>query len=230
MVTTAAISKAASVMTDEEVVRRVRNGETALFEVLMRRYNQRLYRTARSILNNDGEAEDVMQDAYVRSYIHLDQFDGRARFSTWLTKIAVHEALARVRKRHKMVELDATSDSMEGSVNLQSKEPSPEQDVLTHTMRIVLEAAIDRLPENYRTVFMLREIEEMSTTETAECLELSEEAVKVRLHRARALLRKDIYTQTGAATAEAFHFAGTHCDRIVAVVFERIQSQHDLDI
>lgn len=230
MSTTAAISMAASMMTDEEVVRRVRGGETALFEVLMRRYNQRLYRTARSILNNDGEAEDVMQDAYVRSYMHLDQFDGRARFSTWLTKIAVHEALARARKRQKMVELDATSGAMEGSMNLQSKEPSPEQDVLTHTMRIVLEAAIDRLPETYRAVFMLREIEEMSTTETADCLELSEEAVKVRLHRARALLRKDIYTQTGAATAEAFHFAGARCDRMVSVVFERIQSQHNLDV
>lgn len=229
MGTTAAISFAANVMTDEEVVRRVRDGETALFEVLMRRYNQRLYRTARSILNNDGEAEDVMQDAYVRSYMHLDQFDGRARFSTWLTKIAVHEALARARKRQKMVELDATSGAMEGSMNLQSKEPSPEQDVLTHTMRIVLEAAIDRLPETYRAVFMLREIEEMSTTETADCLELSEEAVKVRLHRARALLRKDIYTQTGAATAEAFHFAGARCDRMVSVVLDRIQSQPDLD-
>jgi RNA polymerase sigma-70 factor (ECF subfamily) len=230
MITTAVMSMTASAMTDEEVVRRVRGGETALFEVLMRRYNQRLYRTARSILHNDGEAEDVMQDAYVRSYMHLDQFDGRASFSTWLTKIAVHEALARARKRRKIVELDATSGSMESSMNLQSKEPSPEQDVLTHTMRIVLEAAIDRLPQTYRSVFMLREIEEMSTAETAECLDLSEEAIKVRLHRARALLRKDIYTQTGAATAEAFHFAGARCDRIVSAVFKRIQSQHGFDV
>src|SRR6185436_344938 len=99
MVTTAAIGTAASAMTDEEVVKRVRAGETALFEVIMRRYNQRLYRVARSILGNDGEAEDVMQEAYVRSYMHLDQFDGRAKFSTWLTKIAVHEALARLRAR-----------------------------------------------------------------------------------------------------------------------------------
>ena len=185
MVSTAAITIAASAMTDEEVVERVRAGETALFEVIMRRYNQRLFRVARSILGNDGEAEDVTQDAYVRSYMHLDQFDGRAKFSTWLTKIAVHEALARLRKRQKLVEIDAMSGSMEGGMNLESKSPSPEQEVLTHTMKVVLESAVDNLPETYRSVFMFREVEEMSTAETAECLDLSEESVKVRLHRAR---------------------------------------------
>jgi RNA polymerase sigma-70 factor (ECF subfamily) len=224
MVTTAAISTAASAMTDEEVVKRVRAGETALFEVLMRRYNQRLYRMARSILGNDGEAEDVMQEAYVRAYIHLEQFDGRAMFSTWLTKIAVHEALARARKRQKIVEIDATSESTEGRMSLQSKEPSPEQEVLTHTMRIVLEAAIDRLPDTYRSVFMLREIEGMNTAETAQCLDIGEDAVKVRLHRARALMRKDIHTQTGAASTEAFQFLGHRCDRMVAAVLDRISS------
>ncbi|HEY7546733.1 MAG TPA: RNA polymerase sigma factor [Blastocatellia bacterium] len=224
MVTTAAISAAASAMTDEEVVERVRTGETALFEVLMRRYNQRLYRVTRSILGNDGEAEDVTQEAYVRSYLHLDQFDGRAKFSTWLTKIAVHEALSRLRKRHVMVEIDTESGSIEEGMKLESKTPSPEQELLTNTMKIVLEAAVDRLPETYRSVFMLREVEEMSTAETAECLDISEDAVKVRLHRARALLRKHIYAQTGAATAGAFQFLGARCDRMVAAVLERIQS------
>jgi RNA polymerase sigma-70 factor (ECF subfamily) len=214
----------ASAMTDEEVVERVKAGETALFEVLMRRYNQRIYRAVRSILREDGEAEDVTQDAYVRSYVHLDQFDGRAKFSTWLTKIAVHEALARLRKRRRLVEIDAASEAREESMNLESKAPSPEQAVLTQTLRIVLEAAIDKLPQTYRTVFMLREVERMDTTETAECLDISEGAVKVRLHRARALLRKEIYAHTGAATASAFHFAGARCDRIVAGVFERIES------
>ena len=229
MVTTAAITTAASALTDEEVVERVRAGETALFEILMRRYNQRLYRVTRSILGNDTEAEDVTQDAYVRSYMHLDQFDGRAKFSTWLTKIAVHEALARARNRKKIVEIDAASGSMEDGMNLESKAPSPEQEVLTHTMRIVLETAVDRLPESYRSVFMLREVEEMSTAETAGCLDLSEEAVKVRLHRARSLLRKDIYAQTGAATASAFQFMGARCDRMVATVLERIQSLPGFD-
>jgi RNA polymerase sigma-70 factor (ECF subfamily) len=224
MVTTAAISTAASALTDEEVVERVRAGETALFEILMRRYNQRLYRVTRSILSNDGEAEDVTQDAYVRSYMHLDQFDGRARFSTWLTKIAVHEAIVRARSRQRLVEIDAAPASMEDGMKLESKSPSPEQEVLTKTMRIVLEAAVDRLPETYRSVFMLREVEEMSTAETAECLDLSEEAVKVRLHRARSLLRKDIYAQTGAVTASAFQFMGARCDRMVSTVLEKIES------
>ena len=229
MMSTAAITTVASAMTDEEVVERVRGGDTALFEVLMRRYNQRIYRTARSILRDNAEAEDVTQDAYVRSYLHLDQFDGRAKFSTWLTRIAVHEALARLRKRQRLVEIDAASESMEEGMNLESKEPSPEQEVLTQTWKAVLEAAIDRLPQVYRSVFMLREVEQMDTAETALCLDISEGAVKVRLHRARVLLRKEIYAQTGAATAEAFHFDGARCDRIVYAVFERIRSLHDFD-
>jgi RNA polymerase sigma-70 factor (ECF subfamily) len=224
MVTTALINTAASALTDEEVIKRVRRGETALFEVIMRRYNQRLFRVTRSILGNDSEAEDVTQDAYVRSYTHLDQFDGRAQFSTWLTRIAVHEALARARKRNRLVEIDAASESMEGRMKLESRAPSPEQEVLTHTIRIVVEAAVDRLPETYRSVFVLREVEGMTTAETAECLDLSEESVKVRLHRARSLLRKEIYAQTGAATAGAFQFLGARCDRMVATVFERIQA------
>ena len=225
MISTALISIAATAMTDEEVVERVRAGETALFEVIMRRYNQRLYRTARSILGDNTEAEDVTQDAYVRSYLHLDQFDGRAKFSTWLTKIAVYEALARLRKRHRHVEIDASSGSTEEGMKLESKAPSPEQEVLTQTWKVVLEAAIDRLPQAYRSVFMLREVEQMDTAETAACLDISEGSVKVRLHRARVLLRKEIYAQTGAATASAFHFDGARCDRIVSGVFERIRSQ-----
>jgi RNA polymerase sigma-70 factor, ECF subfamily len=221
---TAAITIASSPVTDEEVVERVRAGEKALFEVLMRRHNQRLYRAARSILGDESEAEDVMQDAYVRSYQHLDQFDGRARFSTWLTRIAVHEALARLRKRQRLVDIDSASRSMENSMKLESKTASPEQEVLTHTLKAVLEAAVDRLPEAYRSVFMLREVEGMSTAETSECLDLSEESVKVRLHRARALLRKEIYAQTGAATASAFQFGQARCDRMVSAVFERIRS------
>ena len=204
IINTAAIAIASSAITDEEVVERVRAGETALFEVIMRRYNQRLYRVTRSILRDDSEAEDVTQDAYVRAYMHLGQFDGRAKFSTWLTKIAVNEALARLRKRRLLIKIKPASGSTEGRMSLESKAPSPEQEVLTETMRVALEAAVDSLPETYRSVFMLREVEGMSTAETAECLELSEEAVKVRLHRARALLRKNIYAQTGVPALSHF--------------------------
>jgi RNA polymerase sigma-70 factor, ECF subfamily len=204
-VSTAGSSMASSPMSDEEVVRRVRAGETALYEILMRRHNQRLYRAARAILGNDGEAEEVMQEAYVRAYIHLEQFDGRAKFSTWLTKIAVHEALARCRQQCRMIELDrGRGGTMERPMKLASKNPSPEQEVLTQRLRKVLQGAIERLPENYRAVFVLREMEGLSTAETGECLSLSEASVRVRLHRARAYLRKKIFMQSGAATTEDF--------------------------
>ncbi|HXG95281.1 MAG TPA: RNA polymerase sigma factor [Blastocatellia bacterium] len=209
---------------DEDVVRLILAGQTSLFEILMRRYNQRLFRVARSILKVDDEAEDVMQDAYVRAYTHLDQFDGRAKFATWLTKIAVHEALARLRNRRRMVEFDALLESGEDVMKLTSKEQSPEQQVMTRTMSMVLESAIDSLADAYRSVFMLRDVEGLSTAETAECLDISEEAVKVRLHRARLMLRKTIAKQAGAATAAAFQFAGARCDRIVSRVMERIKN------
>lgn len=215
----------ADLLSDEEVVARVRAGETAWFEILMRRYNQRLYRVTRSILRDDAEAEDVMQEAYVRAYMHLDQFEGRSRFATWLTKIAVHESLARLRHRRKLVEIDAFAESSEHPMIPASNTPSPEQEILIRTLGVILESAINQLPGAYRSVFMLREVEEMSTAETAECLGISEEAVKVRLHRARARLRKEITAKTRVATAAAFQFNGARCDRMVAVVIERISAK-----
>src|SRR5262245_36889598 len=193
-----------------------------LFEILVRRYNLRLYRVSRSILLDDAEAQDVMQEAYVRAFIHLDQFDGRAKFSTWLTRIAIHEALARLRYRSRMTDIDDHTETVESVQELMADRRGPEQEVLTRSLGVVLEAAINNLPEIYRSVFMLRSVEEMSTAETAECLSLSEEAVKVRLHRARALLRRELMTRAGAATSAAFEFKGVRCDRMVAAVLERI--------
>ena len=206
---------------DEDVVARVLAGETELYEIIMRRYNQRLYRVARSILRNDGEAEDVMQDAYVRAYEHLDQFAGRSRFSAWLTKIAVHESLARVQKRNRLQELEAMIPQEEEIV-LTSPTASPEQQASTAEMGHLLEEAILALPENYRTVIMMRDIEEMNTADTAAALELSEENVKIRLHRARILLRKELFARAGAGRAKAFPFMGAQCDRMVQRVFEAI--------
>jgi RNA polymerase sigma-70 factor (ECF subfamily) len=213
-------------LTDEEVVARVLGGETSMFEIVMRRYNQLLYRVARAILRNDGEAEDVMQDAYVRAYEHLDQFAGRAKFSTWLTRIAVHEALARQRHGSRYQELDPMSeregDPMDGFAVMAL---NPEQEASNSEIRSLLEEAVEKLPDAYRTVFMLRDIEEMSTTDTANALEISEENVKVRLHRARALLRKSLYARAGMERKEAFNFHAVRCDRVVKNVFERIQKQ-----
>jgi RNA polymerase sigma-70 factor (ECF subfamily) len=172
---------------DEEVVARVLSGETPLFEVLMRRYNQRLYRMSRMILRDDAEAEDVMQDAYVRAYEHLYQFAGKAAFSTWLTRIAIHEALARKRRRGRQEELDAMPMSGESMPMMKSSAPSPESNTATAQTRELLEQAIESLPENYRSVVVMREVEEMSVAETAASLGVTEAVVKTRLHRAHAI-------------------------------------------
>ena len=206
---------------DEEVVARVLAGETALFEIIMRRYNQRLYRVAHSILRNDGEAEDVMQDAYVRAYQHLQQFEGRAKFSTWLTRIAVHEALARAHRRSRTQELDA--EPYGGYMNpLPATTPDPEQQASDRELVALLQDAVLALPDNYRSVLMMRDIEEMSTTDTAQALDLTEENVKVRLHRARALLRRELFARAGAQRGQAFPFMGARCDRMVESVMQRI--------
>jgi len=209
-------------LTDEEVVTRVLNGETALFEILMRRYNQRLYRVARSILRDDGEAEDVMQDAYVRAYQHLGQFAGRAKFSTWLTRIAVHEALARAHRGKRYDALEGLSAVQGEAMKFASAAPSPEQEVATAQSHAILEEAILSLPESYRTVLMMRDIEELTTAEAAESLDITEQNVKVRLHRARALLRRELYTRAGVSSADAFAFMGVRCDRVVKNVFARL--------
>jgi RNA polymerase sigma-70 factor, ECF subfamily len=201
-------------------------GETLMFEVVMRRHNQRLYRVARAVLRNDDEAEDVMQDAYVRAYEHLHQFAGRARFSTWLTRIAVHEALARHHRGKRYQVLDPISEREGDPMDrFASWAPNPEQQTSNAEVRRLLERAIERLPDAYRTVFMLRDVEEMSTTDAADVLEISEENVKVRLHRARALLRKSLYARAGMERKEAFNFHAVRCDRVVKNVFERIQKQ-----
>ncbi len=201
---------------DEEIVVRVRGGEIALYEILMRRYNQRLFRVARSILGDDAEAEDVMQDAYVRAFEHLRSFAGEARFSTWLTKIAVYEALRRLRRRSRNGDLEAMMNTAS------TLDPSPERQAYDHELRAALERAIDRLPNRYRCVFVLRVIEGMDVAETAAALELGAEAVKSRLHRARALLRRDLQRRAGIAAPQAFVFHATRCDRVVANVLRRI--------
>lgn len=209
---------------DEEVVARVLAGETPLFEVLMRRYNQRLYRMSRMILRDDAEAEDVMQDAYVRAYEHLDQFAGKAAFSTWLTRIAIHEALARKRRRGRHDELDAMPMSGESMPMMKSSAPSPETSTATAQSRELLEQAIESLPENYRSVVVMREVEEMSVAETAASLGVTEAVVKTRLHRAHAMLRKELYSRAKGRATDLYQFHAVRCDRVVKAVFERIQA------
>lgn len=216
-------------LTDEEVARRVRGGETALYEIVMRRYNQRLYRVARAILHNDAEAEDVMQDTYVRAYEHLDQFAGRAPFSAWLTRIAVHEAPARLRLRNRTQSIDDPERDGELSVIMTSKSPDPEQNATGLQLREFLEEAVLSLPEHYRMVVMLRDIEELSTAETAQALELSEDNVKVRLHRGHGMVRSWLFDRIGSGAKEAFPFMGIRCNRVVEGVFDRLTQRSTSD-
>lgn len=208
-------------LSDEQIVARVVDGQTALFEILMRRYNERMYRAARSIVRDELEAEDVMQQAYVNAYAHLRQFDGRARFSTWLTRIAIHEALGRVRKRGRYESVDFNQEDS-SVVYLQTTLPGPEHEVFAGELRAFLESAIDTLPDGLREVFMLREVDGLSTADTAACLTVSEDVVKTRLSRARASLRRDLAARAGLVASDAFRFPQPRCDRVVAAVFARI--------
>ncbi len=210
-------------LSDEEVVARVLQGQTPLFEVLMRRHNERVYRAARAILRDDREAEDVMQQAYVNAYAHLRQFDGRAKFSTWLTKIAVYEAIARARKRGRYEPLDEAPGGLERFMPT-SPAPDPEHQAFARELSAMLESAVDGLADGYREVFMLREVEGLSTAETAAVLDLGEDVVKTRLSRAKAKLRRDLLDRAGAGVASAFTFGQARCDRVVAAVFARIST------
>ena len=204
-------------LSDEDVVHKILEGEIELFEILMRRHNRRLFRAARSILRNDWEAEDVVQDAYVRAYTHLASFEGRAKFSTWLTRIAVYEALARKRRDSRMDEMEVEVLAAGDRMNR-----NPEQQAMDGQLRESIEKAIDQLPLRYRTVFVLRDVQGLDTAETAECLGIEEQAVKTRLHRARNVLKDVLAVQTGATVEHAFNFLGERCDRIVARVMARI--------
>jgi len=208
-------------LTDIEIVRRIVAGETALFEIIMRRYNQRVYRAIRAIVRDEHEAEDAMQQAYVNAYAHLHQFAERSSFITWLTRIAINEALARVKPRALQLAADIDDTLMN---KLESKTPDPEQQAAASEMRRVVENEIAALPPHYRAVLMLREVEGLSTAETAECLDLNEDAVKQRLHRARTMLRDNLYRRAGVTLENAFTFGYSRCDRIVAIVMERITS------
>ena len=221
-VVNAAILERWHTLSDEQVVGLVLEGQTALFEVLMRRHNERLYRAARAILRDESEAEDVMQQAYVNAYAHLRQFDGRSAFATWLTRIAVNEAIGRARRRGRYQPLGDDDGMNVRMVTPVSSSPDPERQAFTVEMRAVLEAAVDALPDGYREVFMLREIEGLSTAETANCLDLNESVVKTRLLRARAALRQELFERVGAAAATSFSFLRPRCDRVVTAVLDRI--------
>jgi len=202
---------------DEAIVADVLAGAADRFELLMRRHNQRVYRAVRSILRDEAEVEEAMQEAYVSAFQHLAQFRGGARFSTWLTRIAVHEALYRVRRARPLVAIEGGGETMA------AEGPSPEERVAGRELVGLLEEAIDGLQESYRSVFVLREVEGMATAEVAEALAISDDAVKQRLHRAKEQLRQHLAARVEAQAGGAFLFEAPRCNRVVAAVLERIQ-------
>jgi RNA polymerase sigma-70 factor (ECF subfamily) len=220
-------TRIAAELDEAELARRVAGQDTIAFEALMRRYNGRLFRVARAILKDDGEAEDALQEAYIAAYSHIAGFRADATLSTWLTRIVINEALGRLRRRKRDVVVPFTAPAhrdQDEEVPIVSDDPaaSPEGATLRSELRRLLERRIDELPVAFRTVFLLREVEELSVEETAECLSIPEPTVRSRLFRARALLRDSLSRDLDATTLDVFAFAGERCDRIVAGVLGRL--------
>lgn len=214
---------------DTELVHRIRQRDEAAFETVMRRHNGMLYRVARSILADDAEAEDALQEAYLAAYHHLADFRGDAKLSTWLTRIVINQALARLRKQKRdgiVVQFGnrhRNEQNEEESAVADAKTESPESATLRTEVRRLLEQKIDELPVAFRTVFILREVEEMTVEETAECLSIQDTTVRTRLFRAKAMLREALAREIDLATANLYGFAGERCDRIVVVVLDRLR-------
>ena len=221
-IVSAPVLEAWGCLSDEEIVDRIVDGQTALFEVLMRRHNERVYRAARAIVKDDGEVEDIMQQAYVNAYSHLRQFDGRSRFLTWLTRIAIHEALTRARRRGRYTSIDPEHTFDLTLVTSTASTQDLERLAFSRELEALMESAIDRLSDGAREVFILRTVEGMSTEEVAAALDVSEAAVKTRLSRARAALRRALSRQTEAVASNTFRFMRPRCDRVVAAVLARI--------
>lgn len=219
----------ADVVADSEIVQRVIGGDTASFELIMRRYNRRLYRIARSVLHNEADAEDVVQEAYVRAYEHLDRYQGTGAFSAWLAKITVNEALGRLRsaKDRNQLSFDNPEESEEANymASLNSTLFSPEMNAAREEVRHLLETAIDALPDSYRMVFIMCGVEEMSVAETSDCLDVEPATVKTRYHRARKLLQQQLSSLVDTRAGEAYAFDGERCDRIVSGVFLRLENR-----
>jgi len=211
---------------DADIARRIATGDHHAFELMMRQYNRPLYRTARSILRDDAEAEDVLQEAYLLAYRGIGKYRGESSLATWLTRIVVNEAIARSRKtsrRAQIIRLDGNADIDNGESDMHdATQEQPEQAAIRAEARSLLERKIDALPENFRTVFVLRAVEEMTVEETASCLGIPEATVRTRFFRARSMLRESLSREFDLAIDGVFGFDGARCDRIVAGVLARL--------
>lgn len=212
--------------TEAELVRRAKARDEAALRAIMQANNRRLYRLARGILRNDSEAEDVVQETYVRAFTHLDGFRGEAGLSTWLSRIAINEALGRARARKPSVELGTLPEAaLEAQIipfPLSSAAADPEKSMAQREIQLVVEHAIDELPDVFRMVFIARVMEGLSIEETSDLLGVKPETVKTRLHRARTMLRENVERKIGPVVMDAFPFAGWRCERLTETVLKRL--------
>lgn len=222
-------------LSDAEIAQRIGAGDEDTFRLLMRRYNQTLYRTARSILKDDAESEDAVQDAYLLAYRAMGKFRGDAKLSTWLVRIVVNEAIGRLRKRKRhaeVIQLNGATERFDEDAEVNMSELSreqPERAAMRAETRRLLETNIDQLPDAFRTVFVLRAIEEMTVEEAAVCLGIPQATVRSRYFRAKGLLREALAREIDFAVEDAFSFAGERCDRIVVGVLARLKQSRARD-
>ncbi len=221
-------------VSEAELARRIAGGDTRAFEALMRRCNRRLFRIARGILGNDSDAEDALQDAYLTAYLAMSGFRGDAKLTTWLARIVINQALTRLRKSRRAAEIIPIASSDHDNLEPEEervpddRRASPEDAALRAQLRALLERRIDALPAAFRTVFIMREVEEMTVEETAEALGIPEATVRTRLFRAKSLLRAGLAAEIDMTLPDAYAFDGVRCDRIVCRVLERIARPNDL--
>ena len=217
--------------TDVELAARASNGDEVAFECIMRRHNQLLFRTARSILKSDDETEDALQEAYLRAWRALSTFRADAKLSTWLVRIVINESLGRLRRRGaQVIPLDTAMDLTEHQEEAWMEDDpdrQPERVAMRGEVRRLMEVRIDMLPDAFRTVFMLRAVEELSVEEVAIALEIPESTVRTRFFRARSLLREGLSRDVDLAVGDAFSFAGARCDRIVAGVLAELAGDRE---
>ena len=214
---------------DPELVQRVRAGDDAVWEILMRRHNERVFRTARAMLGRDYDAEEAAQDAWVKAWRHLDDFEGRSSFSTWLLRITVREAIGRLRRRARVLVFPLVPAYGSSSGSAGADEPAdrvtagPQDAASSAELRRTIERAVDRLPASLRAAFVLRAVQGLDTHEAAAVLGIGESALKVRLHRAKSALRRELEQRIGDELGCVFGFAGERCDRMVAAVMSRLR-------
>ncbi len=224
---TASQASKAEGWSDADIARRIATGDDAALVLLMRRHNQSMYRAARSILKDEAEAEDAVQEAYLHAYRSIGAFRAESKLSTWLIRIVVNEALAKLRKRSRQAEVIRLGEDAEhehAEVSMEEATPGqPEQAAVRAEARRLLEAKIDELPEAFRAVFVLRAVEDLSVEEAAACLGIPEATVRTRYFRAKGMLREALSREIDFAYEDAFSFAGERCDRIVAGVLARLK-------